>query len=191
MNEIEKKTISLINLIIMIANRNQAPTLNENLSNSDDYISALNKLKKEYNINIRIKHSINKKLGSISLPAILFNHDGEPFILAKYDEQRVLIQKPYQETPEIIDKAEFINLWSGRWIKIKQKNSQFNIRWFIPEFVSQKKEPHGDTAVFFHSPDIGADFSSGRTGCHGQGSRPSSTFNIGCPDFRTRDCRFD
>ncbi|CBJ89441.1 type I secretion system permease/ATPase [Xenorhabdus nematophila] len=123
----------------MIANRNQAPTLNENLSNSDDYISALNKLKKEYNINIRIKHSINKKLGSISLPAILFNHDGEPFILAKYDEQRVLIQKPYQETPEIIDKAEFINLWSGRWIKIKQKNSQFNIRWFIPEFVSQKK----------------------------------------------------
>ncbi|AYA39656.1 type I secretion system permease/ATPase [Xenorhabdus nematophila] len=139
MNEIEKKTISLINLIIMIANRNQAPTLNENLSNSDDYISALNKLKKEYNINIRIKHSINKKLGSISLPAILFNHDGEPFILAKYDEQRVLIQKPYQETPEIIDKAEFINLWSGRWIKIKQKNSQFNIRWFIPEFVSQKK----------------------------------------------------
>ncbi|OTA18702.1 RTX toxin transporter [Xenorhabdus beddingii] len=139
MNEIEKTTISLIKLIIMISNRNQTDTSNKNLSDNDDYISAINKIQKEYSIKIKNKYSINKKLDAISLPAILFGSDGQPFVLAKYDEQRVLIQRPYQETAEILDKAEFISLWSGRWLKIKQKSSQFNIRWFIPEFVRQKK----------------------------------------------------
>ncbi|MGJ0579206.1 peptidase domain-containing ABC transporter, partial [Xenorhabdus bovienii] len=73
------------------------------------------------------------------LPAILFDGHGNPFILAKHDEQRVLIQKPNQEAPEILDKENFIRLWSGRWIKIKQKSNQFNIRWFIPEFIRQRK----------------------------------------------------
>ncbi|MBD2797920.1 type I secretion system permease/ATPase [Xenorhabdus sp. 18] len=139
MNEIEKTTISLINLIIMISNKNHATTSNKNLNNDDDYISTLNRLKKECHIKIKNKYSTNKKLGEISLPAILFGNDGQPFILAKYDEQRVLIQKPNQATPAILGKEEFINLWSGRWIKIKQKSNQFNIGWFIPEFVRQKK----------------------------------------------------
>ncbi|MBD2784707.1 type I secretion system permease/ATPase [Xenorhabdus sp. DI] len=139
MNEIEKTTISLINLIIMISNKNPAATSNKNLNNDDDYISTLNRLQKECHIKIKNKHSTNKKLGDISLPAILFGNDGQPFILAKYDEQRVLIQKPNQATPEILGKEEFINLWSGRWIKIKQKSNQFNIGWFIPEFIRQKK----------------------------------------------------
>ncbi|PHM63495.1 peptidase domain-containing ABC transporter [Xenorhabdus ishibashii] len=139
MNEIEKTTISLINLIIMISNKTQKSTLNKNLNNNDDYISTLNNLKKECNIRIKNKHSINKQLGDISLPAVLFGNDGHPFILAKYDEQRVLIQKPHQETPEILGKEEFINLWSGKWIKITQKSNQFNIHWFIPEFIRQKK----------------------------------------------------
>ncbi len=123
----------------MISNKDRSSSINEILSDSNDYNSALGRLKKECNIKIKNKHSINKKLEAISLPAILFTNDGKPFILAKYDEQRVLIQNPDQETPEILDKAEFINSWSGRWIKIKQKSSQFNIRWFIPEFVRQKK----------------------------------------------------
>ncbi|WP_232326326.1 peptidase domain-containing ABC transporter [Xenorhabdus hominickii] len=123
----------------MISNRKNTATFNKNLSNNDNYLLTLNKLKKEYNIQIKNKSTINKKLNAISLPAILFGSDGQPFILAKCDEHRVLIQKPNQETPEIIDKEKFINLWSGRWIKIKQKNSQFNIRWFIPEFIRQKK----------------------------------------------------
>ncbi|PHM39502.1 RTX toxin transporter [Xenorhabdus mauleonii] len=139
MNKIEKAVISLIKLIIMISNKDRSSSINEILSDSNDYNSALGRLKKECNIKIKNKHSINKKLEAISLPAILFTNDGKPFILAKYDEQRVLIQNPDQETPEILDKAEFINSWSGRWIKIKQKSSQFNIRWFIPEFVRQKK----------------------------------------------------
>ncbi|MDX7997636.1 type I secretion system permease/ATPase [Xenorhabdus sp. Reich] len=139
MNEIEKTTISLINLIIMISNRNHTATDNKNVSDNDDYISVLNRLKKECNIKIKNKYSIKKKLESISLPAILFSNEGLPFILAKYDEQRVLIQKPHQGSPEILDKAEFISLWNGRWLKIEQKGSKFNIRWFIPEFVRQKK----------------------------------------------------
>ncbi|MDX7987777.1 type I secretion system permease/ATPase [Xenorhabdus sp. 12] len=123
----------------MISNKEHSPSINKILSDSDDYSSALDRLKKECNIKINNKYSTNKKLDSIPLPAILFTNEGKPFILAKYDEQRVLIQNPHQEAPEILDKAEFINAWSGRWIKIKQNSSRFNIRWFIPEFVRQKK----------------------------------------------------
>ncbi|WP_308686583.1 peptidase domain-containing ABC transporter [Xenorhabdus bovienii] len=139
MNEIEKTTISLIKLIIMISNGKPIVIPDKNINNNDDYLFTLNKLKKEHHISIKNKRSINKKLNTLSLPAILFDGNGHPFILAKHDEQRVLIQKPNQEAPEILDKENFIRLWSGRWIKIKQKSNQFNIRWFIPEFIRQRK----------------------------------------------------
>ncbi|MBD2802038.1 type I secretion system permease/ATPase [Xenorhabdus sp. M] len=139
MNKTEKTIISLIKLIVMVSNKEHSPIISKILSDCDDYNAALSRLKKECNIKIKNKHSINKRLDSIPLPAILFTNEGEPFILAKYDEQRVLIQNPHQEAPEILDKAEFINSWSGRWIKIKQNSNRFNIRWFIPEFVRQKK----------------------------------------------------
>ncbi|WP_315985579.1 peptidase domain-containing ABC transporter [Xenorhabdus bovienii] len=139
MNEIEKTTISLIKLIIMISNGKPIAIPDKNINNNDDYLFTLNKLKKEHHISIKNKRSINKKLNTLSLPAILFDGNGHPFILAKHDEQRVLIQKPNQEAPEILDKENFIHLWSGRWIKIKQKSNQFNIRWFIPEFIRQRK----------------------------------------------------
>ncbi|CDH03673.1 peptidase domain-containing ABC transporter [Xenorhabdus bovienii] len=139
MNEIEKTTISLIKLIIIISNGKHTVTPDKNINNNDDYLFTLNKLKKEHHISIKNKRSINKKLNTLSLPAILFDGHGNPFILAKHDEQRVLIQKPNQEAPEILDKENFIRLWSGRWIKIKQKSNQFNIRWFIPEFIRQRK----------------------------------------------------
>ncbi|MDE9568280.1 peptidase domain-containing ABC transporter [Xenorhabdus bovienii] len=139
MNEIEKTTISLIKLIIMISNGKPIVIPDKNINNNDDYLFTLNKLKKEHHISIKNKRSINKKLNTLSLPAILFDGNGNPFILAKHDEQRVLIQKPNQEAPEILDKENFIRLWSGRWIKIKQKSNQFNIRWFIPEFIRQRK----------------------------------------------------
>ncbi|MDE9542453.1 peptidase domain-containing ABC transporter [Xenorhabdus bovienii] len=139
MNEIEKTTISLIKLIIMISNGKPIVIPDKNINNNDDYLFTLNKLKKEHHISIKNKRSINKKLNTLSLPAILFDGNGHPFILAKHDEQRVLIQKPNQEAPEILDKENFIRLWSGHWIKIKQKSNQFNIRWFIPEFIRQRK----------------------------------------------------
>lgn len=139
MNETEKTTLSLIKLIIMISNGEHSIISDENISNNDDYHTYLNELKKKHHISIKNKRSINKKINTLSLPAILFDNDGNPFILAKSDEHRVLIQKPHQEKPEILDKAGFINSWSGRWIKIKQNSSQFNIQWFIPEFVRQKK----------------------------------------------------
>ncbi|MEX0445786.1 peptidase domain-containing ABC transporter [Xenorhabdus sp. SGI246] len=140
MNEIEKTTLSLIKLIIMISNGEHSIISDKNISNNNDnYHISLNKLKKKHHISIKNKRSINKKINTLSLPAILFDNDGNPFILAKSDEHRVLIQKPHQEKPEILDKADLINSWSGRWIKIKQNSSQFNIQWFIPEFVRQKK----------------------------------------------------
>ncbi|PHM65856.1 RTX toxin transporter [Xenorhabdus stockiae] len=139
MNEIEKTTLSLIKLIIMISNGKPSVISDKNINNNDDYPAALNKLKKEHNVSIKNKRSIKKKINTLSLPAILFDNNGNPFILAKCDEHRVLIQKPHQEKPEILDKKDFINLWNGHWLKIKQNSSQFNIHWFIPEFVRQKK----------------------------------------------------
>ncbi|WP_446469585.1 peptidase domain-containing ABC transporter [Xenorhabdus stockiae] len=139
MNEIEKTTLSLIKLIIMISNGKPSVISDKNINNNDDYPAALNKLKKEHNVSIKNKRSIKKKINTLSLPAILFDNNGNPFILAKCDEHRVLIQKPHQEKPEILDKEDFINLWNGHWLKIKQNSSQFNIHWFIPEFIRQKK----------------------------------------------------
>jgi ATP-binding cassette subfamily B protein RtxB len=140
MNEIEKSTLSLIKLILMIFNGKHSTISYDNIINiNDDYHISLNKLKKEYRITIKNKYSINKDINILTLPAILFDNNGHPFILAKCDEQRVLIQKSGSEKPEILNKKDFLHLWNGYWMKIEQKRSRFNLHWFVPEFIKQKQ----------------------------------------------------
>ncbi|MDR0219280.1 MAG: type I secretion system permease/ATPase [Enterobacteriaceae bacterium] len=124
----------------MIFNGKHSTISYDNIINiNDDYHISLNKLKKEYRITIKNKYSINKDINILTLPAILFDNNGHPFILAKCDEQRVLIQKSGSEKPEILNKKDFLHLWNGYWMKIEQKRSRFNLHWFVPEFIKQKQ----------------------------------------------------
>ncbi|QXF32896.1 type I secretion system permease/ATPase [Photorhabdus luminescens] len=139
MNEIEKLTIASLRLILMICNGKENITDIDNLKSSGCYHSYIKDIEKKFNLSLSNKNSVSKKHHNIPLPAILFDNNGLPFVLAKSNKENSLIQRVNKENPEIWSEERLIKEWNGKWIKIKQKQAQFNISWFIPEFLAQKK----------------------------------------------------
>ncbi|CAQ85165.1 MULTISPECIES: peptidase domain-containing ABC transporter [Photorhabdus] len=139
MNEIEKLTLSSLKLILMICNGKNNITDIDHLKNANCYQSYIRDIEKKFNLSLVNKQSARKKHDDIPLPAILFDNNGLPFVLAKSNKENALIQKVNKETPEIWPAKKLMEEWNGKWIKIKQKQSKFDISWFIPEFLAQKK----------------------------------------------------
>ncbi|MFA0019953.1 peptidase domain-containing ABC transporter, partial [Vibrio splendidus] len=90
-------------------------------------------------VKISTKHSRFKEIKKIKTPAIIFDNQDSPFILAKSNKDKCLIQRPNKEAPEVISYNELNSIWNHKWIEIKQPQSRFDITWFIPEFLKHKK----------------------------------------------------
>ncbi|MEZ9745909.1 peptidase domain-containing ABC transporter, partial [Vibrio splendidus] len=90
-------------------------------------------------VKISTKHSRFKEIKKIKTPAIIFDNQDSPFILAKSNKDKCLIQRPNKEAPEVISYNELNSIWNHKWIEIKQPQSRFDITWFIPEFLQHKR----------------------------------------------------
>ncbi|MBE8565108.1 type I secretion system permease/ATPase [Vibrio sp. OPT20] len=146
MTEKENLTLVCIQFYLNIVGNNE----NNNPDNTK--LDKANKLDKENSLidNIKIiqhkngvkistKHSRFKEIKKIKTPAILFDSQDSPFILAKSNKDKCLIQRPNKEAPEVISYNELNSIWNHKWIEIKQAQSRFDITWFIPEFLKHKK----------------------------------------------------
>lgn len=112
---------------------------NANLTKTNNYKEELEKIEKENKIRIKTKHSPFKSIDKIKTPAILFDSQDTPFILARSNKDKCLIQRPNKETPEVITYNRLNSIWNKKWTEIKQLQSHFDIKWFIPEFLQHKK----------------------------------------------------
>ncbi|NOI36588.1 type I secretion system permease/ATPase [Vibrio cyclitrophicus] len=146
MTEKENLTLVCIQFYLNIVGNNE----NNNPDNTK--LDKANKLDKDNSLidNIKIiqhkngvkistKHSRFKEIKKIKTPAILFDSQDSPFILAKSNKDKCLIQRPNKEAPEVISYNELNSIWNHKWIEIKQAQSRFDITWFIPEFLKHKK----------------------------------------------------
>ena len=79
------------------------------------------------------------------LPALALDNAGRFFILARVEEDRVLIQEPGGERPLILSVAEFSARWTGELILFTSRASlagefaKFDFTWFIPAVVKYRK----------------------------------------------------
>ena len=79
------------------------------------------------------------------LPALALDNAGRFFILARAEEDRVLIQEPGGERPLILSVAEFSARWTGELILFTSRASlagefaKFDFTWFIPAVVKYRK----------------------------------------------------
>ncbi|MEZ9301302.1 type I secretion system permease/ATPase [Vibrio splendidus] len=146
MTEKENLTLVCIQFYLNIVGNNE----NNNPDNTK--LDEANKLDKDNSLidNIKIiqhkngvkistKYSRFKEIKKIKTPAILFDSQDSPFILAKSNKDKCLIQRPNKEAPEVISYNELNSIWNHKWIEIKQAQSRFDITWFIPEFLKHKK----------------------------------------------------
>ncbi len=85
------------------------------------------------------------KLAGMPLPAIAKRTDGRYVVLAKIDEDKVLIQDPIEARPLVLPREQFESVWSGELLlftkrtNLRLQDLKFDFTWFIPSLVKYRK----------------------------------------------------
>lgn len=85
------------------------------------------------------------RLDRTPLPALAIDNEGHFFILARVDTEKVLIQDPQVQRPQVLSIAEFTARWSGQFILFTSRASlagdlaKFDFTWFVPAIVKYRK----------------------------------------------------
>jgi subfamily B ATP-binding cassette protein HlyB/CyaB len=85
------------------------------------------------------------RLAKTPLPAIARHTDGHYFVLARCDEEKVLIQDPLEKRPLTLPRDLFEQSWSGELILVTRRtgllggSGKFDFSWFIPAIVKYRR----------------------------------------------------
>ena len=112
--------------------------------------------------------SSQERLAKTQFPAIAQHKDGQYFILAQLDEDKVLIQDPRNQGPESLSLEDFQERWNGQLILITRRAGILGeIRKFdFPYFaIAREEREYGDSQsiVFPTIPDAILKYLTGRT----------------------------
>jgi glycosyltransferase involved in cell wall biosynthesis len=92
-----------------------------------------------------VKRVAPDRLGRAVLPALAEMQGGGFIVLAKVDDDRVLVQDPAAGRPEVLPLAEFHSRWTGRLLLVTSRASlagkarRFDLTWFIPSLVKYRR----------------------------------------------------
>lgn len=84
-------------------------------------------------------------LSGTPLPAIVVQKDGRYVLLARADDDKVLVQDPTVPRPLVVTRDAFEAAWSGRLIlltkraNLQDEDRKFDFTWFIPAIVKHRK----------------------------------------------------
>ncbi len=86
-----------------------------------------------------------ERLVQTPLPAIACASDGRFFIIARLDQDKILIHNPESLRPEVLSTDQLLGMWQGELILLSSQASQaaelakFDFTWFIPSIVKYRK----------------------------------------------------
>lgn len=112
--------------------------------NADFEEYELLQLAKDFSFKARFVETKWERLAKTNLPAIAQSKDNSYFILGRLAEDKVLIQDPQTNKPQVLSKEEFLERWNGRLLMmtcrefINGKNRKFDVSWFIPALVKYR-----------------------------------------------------
>lgn len=110
-----------------------------------DSPSVILKAAKKTGFKVKSVHISTVKLGTTPLPAIASDKNGDYFIIASIDKNKILLHSPLLERANVLSIAEFERFWSGHVILIRPVDSaptnasRFDFTWFIPVIVKYRK----------------------------------------------------
>ena len=87
----------------------------------------------------------SSRLDKVSLPALAWQSDGEHFLVAKCNDQQVLIQDLRQGRPRVLTREQFDTQYEGRLLLVASRASvleglaKFDFRWFVPAVVKYRR----------------------------------------------------
>ncbi|THF65558.1 type I secretion system permease/ATPase [Pseudothauera nasutitermitis] len=86
-----------------------------------------------------------ERLARTPLPAVALTAEGGFVVLARADEDKVLIQDPRAGRPQVVARAEFAERWTGELILFTSRASlagemaRFDFSWFVPALVKHRR----------------------------------------------------
>ena len=86
-----------------------------------------------------------QELAATPLPAIVQWTDGRYIVLAKVQDEKVLIQDPLEPRPQIQSKDNFLAAWNGglllctKRMGLRAQHLVFDITWFIPAVLRYRR----------------------------------------------------
>lgn len=134
----EQSTLYFINIIAKLSGQTNTNNLEELIHKTISYSEKIKLIKKNHGINCKKKHQKSKDISKLTCPVILYDKQGEAFLLANKNNEQVLIQKFGNSPPEIWDITQLQQHWSGDWLHVSLKQGQFDITWFQVEFMKYK-----------------------------------------------------
>jgi subfamily B ATP-binding cassette protein HlyB/CyaB len=100
---------------------------------------------KKIGLKARIVAQAPERLNLIALPALALATDGAHFLIARVDDERVLIHDPGARRPTVLSRAEFAQRYSGRVLLATSRATlagelrRFDFSWFIPAVVKYRR----------------------------------------------------
>ncbi|HWE98526.1 MAG TPA: type I secretion system permease/ATPase [Caulobacteraceae bacterium] len=92
---------------------------------------------KKMPVKVRLITSTPARLASTPTPALAVMRDGRWLVVGRIADDKILIQDPFQRTPQLMDFASFSSDWTGQLLLLARRASltdphqRFGISWFI------------------------------------------------------------
>jgi len=148
--EADRAVDSGIACLVIIARFHGLPADPDHLAHQrgqTDYFSVRDIILSAKGLGLKSKTVMSEwqRLGKTPLPAIAVHKDGHFFILARCDEDKVLIQDPLEKRPLTLPRELFKEIWSGELILVTRRNGlpggsgRFDFSWFIPALLKYRR----------------------------------------------------
>lgn len=137
-SENTQSTLYFIGIIIKLTSDISQDEFNIITAEKESFRDTLKALQNKLNIKCKYKNQTNKNISKIDSPSIIYDNDNVAYLLANFNHEQVLIQRFGNHPPELWSMDKFIQMWSGKWLQVKTKQSQFDITWFKTEFLKYK-----------------------------------------------------
>ncbi|HEM6904659.1 TPA: type I secretion system permease/ATPase [Providencia stuartii] len=137
-SENTQSTLYFIGIIIKLTSDISQDEFNTITAEKESFRDTLKAFQNKLNIKCKYKNQTNKNISKIDSPSIIYDNDNVAYLLANFNHEQVLIQRFGNHPPELWSMDKFIQMWSGKWLQVKTKQSQFDITWFKTEFLKYK-----------------------------------------------------
>ncbi|WP_338510768.1 type I secretion system permease/ATPase [Pseudomonas trivialis] len=100
---------------------------------------------RQLDLKAKVVDTTYERLAKTPLPAIACANDGRFFIIARLDQNSILIHDPQSLRPEMINAQQLQSRWSGELVLLRSQSSlaadlsKFDFTWFIPAIVKYRK----------------------------------------------------
>lgn len=106
---------------------------------STDLRQALRDYARNAGVDLRLERLALARLTPKMLPLVWRNHSGEFMLLARLSDTQALVQRSSMPTPDMLERQQLAEQWSGEVIRLRQSGLRFDLSWFVPELLRHRR----------------------------------------------------